>query len=60
MLAFLEDSKIRELEFATGERFPRATLQPPRETRPAGSSAVAFPAGVATFLFYKLLLHQKN
>jgi len=32
---------------ATGGRFPRAWLQPPRRFAPAGSSAQAFPAGVA-------------
>jgi len=36
---------------AAGGRFPRAWLQPPRRFAPAGSSAQAFPAGVAAFRF---------
>ena len=32
---------------ATDGRFPRAWLQPPRRSAPAGSSAQAIPAGVA-------------
>ncbi len=36
---------------ASGGRFPRARLQPPRRFTPAGSSARAVPAGVATFRY---------
>ena len=36
---------------APGGRFPRAWLQPPRRFAPAGSSAHAIPAGVATLRF---------
>jgi len=32
---------------ASGGRFPRAWLQPPRRCAPAGSSAQTNPAGVA-------------
>jgi len=39
------------LIFASGGRFPRARLQPPRRFTPAGSSARAVPAGVATFRY---------
>ena len=42
--------KIRTMLIsASGGRFPRARLQPPRRFTPVGSSARAVPAGVATF-----------
>ena len=42
--------KIRtRLISASGGRFPRAWLQPPRRFARPGSSAQAIPAGVAAF-----------
>jgi len=46
-------NEIALLISASGGRFPRATPQLPRNQKPlpAGFSAVAFPAGVATLRY---------
>jgi len=48
---FIKRKERTLLISASGGRFPRARLQPPRRYTPAGSSARAVPAGVATFRY---------
>jgi hypothetical protein len=50
-IAYSVRYKVTAMISATGGRFPRAWLQPPRRFSPAGSSAHAIPAGVAALRF---------
>ncbi|PYZ96156.1 hypothetical protein CR205_17485 [Alteribacter lacisalsi] len=44
---------------AAGRRFPRASLQPPQENHPAGSSGDAISAGVTALRFMQLVTCEK-